>query len=241
MSGSSRPSRRSVLTTALAVAVAGHASGPRGWAAPSRPGDLTPLERRERGRLLSVISKTRPISPPDYAPTDLVPWRGGPFELRAEVVGQLEALFEAAEDHGIGLRVVSGYRSFDTQAGTYEWWVRHHGQASADARSARPGHSEHQTGLAVDLDDLVGGCYLKACFGQTDAGQWLARQGHRFGFVVSFPPGTQDRTGFAYEPWHLRYVGPAAAGAMHTLGIRLLEDYVRAHGRGAAIAVHLGG
>ncbi|MCE0488076.1 M15 family metallopeptidase [Ornithinimicrobium sediminis] len=221
-----RPSRR-------AVVLAGALAGATAWAAPAgarhsnlrheRP--LTELERTDAERLLVVVTKEVPLDPVDYAPSDLVPWRDTAYELRAEVNDQLEELFSAAEAEGLGLRVISGYRSYETQAGTYDYWVRNYGQASADATSARPGHSEHQTGLAVDLDDLTGGCYLDACFGELPEGRWVARHAHRFGFVLSYPQGLRDRTGYTYEPWHLRYVGPHAARAMRELGVPLLQDY----------------
>nr|WP_281496777.1 M15 family metallopeptidase [Ornithinimicrobium sp. F0845] len=146
--------------------------------------------------------------------------------MRAEVRDQLEAMFGAADEDGLGLRVISGYRSFETQAGTYDYWVRHYGRAAADASSARPGHSEHQTGLAVDLDGTTGGCYLDPCFGDTDEGRWVAEHAHEFGFVLSYPQGSRAATGYTYEPWHVRYVGPQVAGDMDRRGIRLLSAYV---------------
>jgi D-alanyl-D-alanine carboxypeptidase len=188
--------------------------------------EATDLERDAQDELLAVITKDQPITPLEYQPEDLTSWRDTDYQVRAEVHDQLEAMFAAAEDAGIGLRLVSAYRSYETQAGTYDWWVRHYGRAAADATSARPGHSEHQTGLAVDLDDLNGGCYLDRCFGDTDAGRWVAKHAHEFGFVISYPEGARDATGYAYEPWHIRYVGPQVAQDMHDRGIALLADYV---------------
>lgn len=200
---------------------------------PSEPGpgtrrgareELTQLEREDPDRLLAVVSKTRPVEPLDYVPDDLVQWRNSSFELRAEVVDQLELLMTAADEAGHELRVVSGYRSYRTQAGTFDYWAAKEGAEAADRISARPGHSEHQTGLAVDLDG-PGGCYLDACFGSTPAGVWLAAECHRFGFVLSYPEGLEERSGFDYEPWHFRYVGRVAARRMRELGIELLTDY----------------
>ena len=190
-----------------------------------RPDEPTTLEQTEPQRLVAVITKERAIRPLDYEPADLVTWPGTDFAVRVEVHEQLELMFAAAEDHGLGLRVISGYRSKDTQAGTYEWWLRHYGRASADATSARPGHSEHQTGLAVDVDSTSGECYLDQCFGETEEGRWVADQAHAFGFVVSYPEGARDATGYTYEPWHLRYVGPQVAADMRSRGIALLQDY----------------
>lgn len=191
---------------------------------PTAP-EPTELEQTEPQRLVAVITKEQAIRPLDYEPDDLVTWPGTDYAVRAEVHDQLELMFAAAEDEGLGLRVISAYRSHDTQAGTYDWWVRHNGRAAADATSARPGHSEHQTGLAVDLDSTSGGCYLDQCFGQTDEGRWVAAHAHEFGFVISYPEGARETTGYAYEPWHVRYVGPRVATDMDARGITLLQDY----------------
>jgi D-alanyl-D-alanine carboxypeptidase len=196
--------------------------------APARhAGAPTDLELHDPENLLAVVTKQRPLDPVDYAPDDLVPWRDPHYELRSEVAEQLARLVDAAADEGHGLRVVSGYRSYETQAGTYEYWVAHYGREAADATSARPGHSEHQTGLAVDLDNDRGSCYLEPCFGDTVEGRWVARHAHAFGFILSYPAAEQERTGYAYEPWHIRYVGPTVARQMRQRGQPLLQDYLR--------------
>lgn len=195
-------------------------------AEPSVPDQRTALERDDAAHLLAVVTKAHPIQPLDYVPEDLVTWPGTDFELRAEVADQLALMFTAAEDDGQAYRVVSGYRSYDTQAGTYEYWARQSGSASADAVSALPGHSEHQTGLAVDLDNTSGECYFKACFGETAAGRWVAEHAHEFGFVISYPEGAQEVTGYAYEPWHIRYVGPQVAEDMDRRGYLLISTYL---------------
>jgi D-alanyl-D-alanine carboxypeptidase len=200
----------------------------------------TQLEREEADRLLVVVTKEQPLSPRDYAPSDLVRWRETAYEMRAEVADQLHRLFRAADKRGHRLTVISGYRSYQTQAETYEFWVEQYGRASADASSARPGHSEHQTGLAVDIDSPADGCYLDACFGGTAAGEWVAAHAWRFGFVLSYPQGYRERTGYTYEPWHLRYVGPRAALTMRELGVVLLEDLMRPRFAAAGIGSMLG-
>lgn len=202
--------------------------------------DHTALERDDAANLLAVVTKEIPIQPIDYAPDDLVNWPGTDFQMRAEVHDQLQRLFAAAEADGLGYRVVSAYRSYETQAGTYDYWVRNYGRASADATSARAGHSEHQTGLAVDVDNLTGECYLEQCFGQTDEGRWLAEHGHEFGFIVSYPEGTRSITGYAYEPWHVRYVGPLVADDMHRRGYQLLSTYLAPPASSARIGELLG-
>lgn len=205
----------------------------------ARPAGLTDLERTDRKHLLRLVDKTRPLHPIDYAPRDLVQWGRTEYQLRAEVADQLAAMTAAAAERGHDLRVISGYRSYRTQRSTYDYWVAHYGRRSADATSARPGHSEHQTGLAVDLDG-PGGCYLEPCFGSSRAGRWVAARAYRYGFVLSYPEGMKARTGYAYEPWHVRYVGPRTAYAMHELGVPLLADYLAAHTRTLGLGAELG-
>lgn len=220
--------------TALRAALAGGAGVTLGVGALGAPAamadhvdlaDLTDLEHGEPDRLLTVIGKDNAIEPLDYEPDDLVIFGDTEYELREEVAEQLEKMFEAAADDDIELRLISGYRSFETQEETYDYWVQRYGRRAAERSSARPGHSEHQSGLAVDLDDASGDCYLDRCFGDSDAGVWLQDNAYRFGFIKSYPQGGEDRTGFMYEPWHWRYVGPRASGRMHQLDIEFLEDY----------------
>lgn len=227
-------SRRAALRVALATgAGVGLGTGLVGAGAANAGHDdatdaaaPTTLERTERDRLLAVISKTEAIEPRDYEPEDLVTFADSEYQVRAEVAEQLQAMFDAAAREEVELRIISGYRSFTTQAETYDYWVRRYGRSAADRSSARAGHSEHQSGLAVDLDDTNGDCYLDECFGRTDAGEWLQRNAHRYGFIKSYPEDGRDRTGFIHEPWHWRYVGPQAAGDMYRLEIELLQDYV---------------
>ena len=172
-----------------------------------------------------LVTKSRPLNPVRYVPPDLVSYPGTSFLLRGEVSGQLQNLFAAARNAGAPLAVVSAYRSYDQQAALYNSYVAQYGQAVADTISARPGHSEHQTGLAVDVGNLDGSCGLGACFGNTPGGRWVAANAHRYGFIVRYPDGYQSTTGYTYEPWHLRYVGRSVATEMRTRGIPTMEHY----------------
>jgi D-alanyl-D-alanine carboxypeptidase len=98
------------------------------------------------------------------------------------------------------------------------------GQKHADSVSARPGHSEHQTGLAADLGASSGECALRACFGDMPEGKWLAANAYRYGFIIRYQKGATPRTGYAYEPWHLRYVGKQLAAEMQRTSVTL-EEY----------------
>ena len=102
--------------------------------------------------------------------------------------------------------------------------VARDGIAAAETYSARPGHSEHQTGLAADLDD-GSGCAFMACFGQTATGLWLRENAYRYGFILRYDDGQQPVVGYIYEPWHFRYVGVEVAAGMREAGIRNLEEY----------------
>lgn len=214
-----------IITTCLVALLS--LTGPLvGSAVSSAHEEPTPLEQDDAAHLLAVVTKQRPIVPLDYAPQDLVTWPGTDFRLRAEVAEQLEAMFDAAQESDLHFRVVSGYRSYDTQAGTFDYWARQSGSAAAEAVSARPGHSEHQTGLAADLDNTTGECYLDPCFGETDEGRWVQEHAHEFGFIVSYPEGAEQVTGYSYEPWHIRYVGPQVAEDMHRRNYRVLSTYL---------------
>lgn len=172
-----------------------------------------------------LVNKARPLNPLRYIAPDLVYYPGTNFVLRRQVSANLQGLFAASRNAGAPLAVVSAYRSYDEQAALYNHYVSIYGQATADTISARPGHSEHQTGLAVDVGNANGSCGLGACFGDTPGGRWVAQNAHRYGFIVRYPNGYQSTTGYTYEPWHLRYVGKSVATEMKTRGIPTMEHY----------------
>ncbi len=177
------------------------------------------------GSIAVLVNKSHPLNPLRYVPGDLVNARGSGYYLRAAAAGALNSLFNAASSAGYGLAVVSGYRSYDTQAGLYDYYVRTYGQAYADTISAKPGYSEHQTGLAADIGNAGGSCGLSTCFGDTPAGRWVAANAYRFGYIVRYPNGYSGTTGYSYEPWHLRYVGPTIAADMRARSYPTLEHY----------------
>ncbi|MFB9071576.1 M15 family metallopeptidase [Citricoccus parietis] len=171
-----------------------------------------------------MVNKLNPLDPADYAPEDLhvpdVPASKASMELRDEAAGAAEDLFAAAADEGVDLTLVSAYRSYGYQQGTYGGWVERYGQAEADRISARPGFSEHQTGLAMDVGAADGACTLEQCFGDTPEGAWVAEHAAEHGWIIRYPDGAEDVTGYSPEPWHLRYVGTeAAAGVVRSGGV----------------------
>lgn len=175
-----------------------------------------------------VSNKLRPLQPLDFAPTDLVMPEGVENEfaqpLREPAAQAAEAFIAGAADAGLDVRIISAYRDYATQVTLYDSYVARDGQEAADTYSARPGFSEHQTGLVVDLDDH-GDCYLSACFGETPAGVWLAEHAAEYGFIVRYPDGKQEVTGFMPEPWHFRFVGTDLAQHLRDTGITTLEEF----------------
>lgn len=168
-----------------------------------------------------VVNKQRPLSDPAYRPEDLADAQG--VQLRAEAASAYLQLSADASAAGVGITAVSGFRPAEAQALLLASYTETYGVAAAESISARAGYSEHQTGLAVDIGNQDNGCSLEACFETTPAGAWAAANAHRYGFIVRYPPGAEDITGFAYEPWHLRYVGPELAGELHDAGTTLEE------------------
>ncbi|WP_081744848.1 M15 family metallopeptidase [Arthrobacter sp. H14] len=179
-----------------------------------------------------VVNKQRPLFPLDYAPSGLVKApvtsavTGESALLRDDTAAAAGKMFDAAAADGINLTLLSGYRSYRSQLATYNRWVIRLGSvAEADRVSARPGYSEHQTGLALDIGVASGTCSLQPCFADLPAAEWARDNAHKFGYIVRHQPGYYAITGFTPEPWHLRYIGVQDATAMKKRGIHTLEEY----------------
>ncbi len=136
-----------------------------------------------------------------------------------EAYEKLLTMFSEAAKDGISLTLISGYRSYEHQYTLYYNYIARDGQAAADRYSARPGHSEHQSGLAFDLNSLY------QSFGDTAEGLWLAENCHRFGFIIRYPKEKEHITGYMYEPWHVRYVGEKMAEKIKNSGLCLEEFF----------------
>ncbi|SOE72838.1 D-alanyl-D-alanine carboxypeptidase [Salinibacterium xinjiangense] len=177
-----------------------------------------------------IADKLRPLNPADWEPPDLVEvpvaYANQPF-LRQVASDAAVAMFAAfaSESGGLQMQSQSAYRSYSTQESVYAGWVSSLGQAGADLTSARPGYSEHQTGLSIDVSASPANCTLEQCFANTPQGQWLASEAWRFGFVLRYPNGKSDVTGYEFEPWHMRYVGAELATELHTTGVQTLEEF----------------
>lgn len=184
-----------------------------------------------------IVNKPRPLNPVSYAPPDLivpnVPLRvpgNETMQVRKAVAEALEQLFTAAKADGLQLMLASGYRSYTYQVNLYNGYVQSQGQASADQASARPGHSEHQTGLAADIEPANKKCELEACFGQLPEGAWLASNAYKYGFIIRYPADKVPITGYEYEPWHVRYIGTPLAIELHKSDVKTLEEYFDVRG-----------
>ena len=170
-----------------------------------------------------VVNKTHPVDPPDFRP-EIALVRG--YQVASDAAGPLTRLLDESDRAGLGFKIASAFRSYDYQASVHAATVAERGQAAADLVSARAGHSEHQTGLAVDLVTPADpGCDFEACFADTPGGRWLAAHAWRFGFLVRYRPGTTAVTGYQPEPWHLRFVGRALAAELRRTDVATLEEF----------------
>ena len=181
----------------------------------------------ELGSLAQLVNKNHSI-PADYVPGDLV-WVNLPStrdtQLRADAAQHLIQLFNGASAQGLTLYCSSGYRSYATQSALYQWNVEMYGAAGAELVSARPGMSEHQLGLAMDVTSATVDFDLIESFGATAEGQFIRDHAHEYGFIVRYPQGKTNITGYAYEPWHLRYLGVPVATTIHNSGKTMEEFY----------------
>ena len=191
--------------------------------------DRAALSIDDPASLWVVVNKARPLSVPGFAPPDLVDVPVAHTRaprLRQEASDAVVRMFTAAnEEAGLALASNSAYRSYEAQQRVYDASVATNGQAYTDGLTARPGHSEHQTGLAIDIGAASGVCSLTQCFGETAEGQWLAANAWRFGFLLRYPADKVPVTGYNYEPWHFRYVGTTLAAELHATGVTTLEEF----------------
>lgn len=192
-----------------------------GEATPVTPTWPVIYNNEEAGSITVVVNKKHRL-PESYSPAT-VNFKSG--SLRTVAAEQAQKLFDAALAAGYQPKLVSGYRSYSQQENVYNGYVEQDGQADADTYSARPGHSEHQTGLAMDIGNASGECELNSCFGTTELGTWVAQNAHLYGFIVRYPLGKEEFTGYQYEPWHLRYIGTDIAAKIYETKVTLDEYF----------------
>lgn len=145
--------------------------------------------------------------------------------IRKEAAIALEKMFAQATKEGIELFAVSGYRSYERQTGILNVEKARKGDEVALETVALPGQSEHQTGLAMDVTSRSAGMDITEKFGDTPEGKWVKENAHKFGFIIRYQKGKEDITQFAYEPWHLRYVGVNEAAEIYENDLTLEEFF----------------
>lgn len=184
--------------------------------------------------ILVLVNKSHAL-PADHIPDDLIaPNVPFPFTqdlpkryMREEAAHALEDLFVASDKAGLDLYAQSGYRSYDRQESIFASNVARDGEDAANNYSARPGESEHQTGLTMDVTSPEIDFGLDTNFVETDEGKWVKARAHEYGFIIRYPKGKEDVTRYQYEPWHLRFVGKEVAAVIHEKD-STLEEYLGA-------------
>ncbi len=184
---------------------------------------------------LLVCANKKHKLPDGYVPADLttpdVQMRYETWQLRQPAAEAMEEMFAAAKEDNIFLVVGSGYRSEAFQKTLYDGYVAQSGVEYADSISSRPGYSDHQTGLATDLCGQDASYDLSTSFETTPEGQWLFEHAHEYGFILRYPNGKEDITGYSYEPWHYRFIGKEEAAALHDAGENMsFEEYYNIEG-----------
>lgn len=173
------------------------------------------------------------LLPADYVPKDLTEpnvrfshiEHDDKRKLRKTASKALEKMFRAAEKKHILLYGVSGYRSYERQEGIYRRNISLYGKKSTDALSAKPGSSEHQSGLTIDISTNSINCKLSERFADIKEGKWVAKNAHKYGYIVRYPKGKTKITGYSFEPWHIRYVGVSVATYLYKKKLTLEEFY----------------
>ncbi len=176
-----------------------------------------------------VVNKHRPYDPLDFRPAELATPKilhtGGRI-IEKTAAKAMSKMVSAAAAAGAGqIGVASGFRSYGIQVSTYNAQVASRGRERADLLSARPGYSEHQSGLAADVAACRAGCGSFFDFEGTDQEEWVVAHSWEYGWIVRYEHGCTDVTGYQPEPWHLRYIGPELARAYHEGGWHTLEEF----------------
>lgn len=174
---------------------------------------------------LTVLVNKHYALPAGYVPElEALGSRYGSGSLHPVAAAAFRSMADAARADGVSLRSVSAYRSYDTQKWLYNNYLKQSKRATVDTFSARPSHSEHQTGLALDINVAS----TSAHFENTAAFAWLKAHCAEYGFILRYDQGQESITGFRFEPWHYRYVGEEIASAIMSQGITY-EEYVALH------------
>ena len=192
--------------------------------------DKLDLLKKDKGDVLVLVNKLHAVSK-NYKPTDMVAIKGSyttnqGLEMKADAYKAFKKMRKAAKADGIRFKICSAYRTYSTQKWLYNNYLNTMGKKLRNIRSAYPGRSEHHTGYAIDLVTKSTGWTLTQDFAKTSEGKWINKHCAEYGFIIRYPKGKTDITGYDYEPWHLRYVGVDAAEEITEQGITL-EEYLK--------------
>ncbi len=215
--GAAAPASASVPASAQALAPAALTLTPQLAKKPAPP--------RNPKKLNVLVNKTYPLVPKAYAPKTSTISNTGGIRLETRTATAYRKLAAAAKRDGVKIKLTSGYRSYNTQKQIVDQYTRLYGSAYALRIAAKPGTSEHQTGLSLDVGNYNRACALQDCFSTTPVGRWMAKNAPKYGFVLRYPKGQEKVTGYKYEPWHFRYVGTTQARSMATKKSKTLEHY----------------
>ncbi|GAA1497766.1 D-alanyl-D-alanine carboxypeptidase family protein [Paeniglutamicibacter kerguelensis] len=225
-----------LLATATLSLTMGFAAAPASASASAQslaPASLTltpqlakkPAPPRNPKKFNVLVNKTYPLAPKTYAPkTTTIPGTNG-IRLQTTTATAYKKLAAAAKKDGVKIKLTSGYRSYSSQKKIVDQYTRWYGPTKALSLAAKPGTSEHQTGLSLDVGNFNKACALQDCFENTPVGKWMAKNAPKYGFVLRYPKGQQNVTGYSYEPWHFRYVGTTQARTMAKKKSKTLEHY----------------
>lgn len=193
--------------------------------------DALPVRLPTFEMYLAPVSKSYYLNS-DYEPGDLVdlntigvPTLSQGQRLREEAADALLNMYTEMKNQNLNMAVSSSYRSYESQKITYLYWLGHNGNnlTATDTISARPGHSEHQLGTTVDIVSSETNYKLTKNFSNTRSAQWLSENAYKYGFVMSYPEGSEHVTGYTFEPWHFRYIGKENTLLYKRSGLTLIE------------------
>ncbi len=192
--------------------------------------DKLDLLKKDSGDVLVLVNKLHAVSK-YYEPTDMVAINGNyttnqGLEMKEDAYKAFKKMRKAARADGIYFKICSAYRTYETQKWLYKNYLNTMGRELRDIRSAAPGRSEHHTGYAIDLVTKSTGWTLTQDFAKTGEGKWIKKNCAKYGYIIRYPKGKTDITGYDYEPWHLRYVGVDVAKEITKQGITL-EEYLK--------------
>ncbi len=225
-----------VLMIGLYFAVGPHLSADVGEKDPVQPSSAAHKETRaDEGKApsseyLVLVNKKHGLDKA-YEPKDLIDAKpavkgaNSYQQMRKKAAEAFRKLSGDARKQGYIIKVTSGYRPYAYQKKIFNKYVDKDGRYSAEQYSAEPGHSEHQTGLCADVSSPSVNYNLVQAYGTTAEGQWLAKNAHKYGFIIRFLKGKEKITGYEYEPWHIRYVGKKTAKEIYKKKLTL-EEYL---------------